>query len=192
MAALLCALAAHPAQGADAVDDPMAAELSRFVRAYRVAEATSLQVRMQIAAQARKPGADRAFLQCLDARLRPAMYDDVARVVATETFHDLERLRTVNAFFESSAGRRLTDTAIRWLADSESRAESGLAPLPMPEPALTASERATVQAWSRSAAHADFQRFVDPGLRTLGSNPLATAALKNLGDSCRAQGAAQP
>lgn len=196
VAALLGALASHPACGADAAssasDDPMAAELSRFVRAYRVAEATTLQMKMQIATARRKPGADLAFLGCMDSRLRPEMYDDVAYSVAEATFHDLGRLRTVNAFFESSAGRRMTDSAMAWLADNQRREESGLAPAAMREPSLTASERAAVEAWSRSSAHEDFQRFVDPGLRTLGSNPKATAVVRNLAAACRSQGEPSP
>jgi len=187
--ALVGGLACFPAHGASPasseVANPMAAELSRFVRDYRVAEATSMQVKMQIAAQERKPGADRAFLECINSRLRPEMYEDLAYGVAATTFHDPDRLRAINAFFESPAGRIMTDSAITWLADSERRAEEGLAPAPMPEPAMTASERRSVEAWSRSPGHEDFQRFIDPGLRTLGSNPQATAVLKSVATSCR-------
>jgi hypothetical protein len=163
----------------------MAADLSRFVRDYRVAEVTSMQVRMQIAAQERKPGADHAFLKCVNSRVRPEMYEDLAYGVAEATFHDPDRLRAINAFFESPAGRIMTDSAIKWLADNEHRTEQGPSPAPMAEPTMTASERSTVEAWMRSPGHEDFRRFIDPGLRTLGSNPQATAVLKAVAASCR-------
>ena len=189
MSALVGALVSFHAHGASPAPsetaNPMAAELSRFIRDYRVAEATSMQVKMQIAAQERKPGADHAFLKCVNSRVRPEMYEDLAYGVAAATFHDPDRLRAINAFFESPAGHVLTDSAMKWLADSERRAEEGLSPVPMKEPAMTASERSSVEAWMRSPGHEDFQRFIDPGLRTLGSNPEATAVLKSVAASCR-------
>ena len=163
----------------------MAGELHRFIRAYRVAEAASMQVKMLIAAQERKPGADHAFLKCLNARLHPEMYEDLVYGVAATAFHDLAGLRATNAFLESAAGHAMTDSAMQWLVDSERRAEEGLSPAPIKDPAMTASQRSSTEAWVRSPGYKEFQRFVDPGLRTLGSNPEAGAILKRVAASCR-------
>lgn len=164
--------------------DEMTREIERFVKAYKVRETgeISLKISMQIAKNNGK--ADRTFVDCMNSKLTSNIYEDVALDVARQQFNSLDNLKKINAFLESSAGRKVIDQAITWHASTLKRVLAGLEPLP-PQPAqYTTREWAEIQAWGKSPAYADLKRFIDEGLRNLQSNDKAKSRLLQIKSQC--------
>jgi hypothetical protein len=168
-----------------AATSDMELELARFVRAYRVGDSADQAMRLALAAQAQTAAPpQRKLLKCISDGLPRDALEAASLDFAREQFHDLHNLQEINRFFEGPAGRSVVDQSLRDIEDRAAEARQGREPRPPRLPVLTASQQALAVAFDRSPASADFKRYVEVGLRNLGTNPKFVERMKAVRAAC--------
>lgn len=166
--------------------DPMPQELVRFIKAYRVAEAGEISMKIVIQTAVLNGKTSKRFSDCISSKLTGSIFEDAALDVAREQFTSIENLRELNSFLEGSAGRKLIDQSMSWFSKTFERLLAGLQPLPPQSAQYTTQEWNDIQAFEKRPAYKDFNRFVENGLRNIKSNEKFKARFTPIRSQCSA------
>jgi hypothetical protein len=151
-----------PASVCGANSPELSSEIQRFLKDYPVNQVQMLRHRMTflIAIQGTKLQQRQDYIQCVDARIKPEIFEYTSQSLAQKNFENLSNLKEINGFLESSAGEKYRQQFVSTMAEGLRQAQTGKKIGEPPTVATyTPEEMVVIQTFSQRSAYLDFNRF---------------------------------
>ncbi len=149
-----------PAVAHSASPDELAAETQDFVTLFPASEMQSLHKKMaiQTAVSLGFKGSPELG-NCMKASMAPGVFDDASQALAKRSFSDAGRLKEINAFLQSAAGKKYMRHAVTVMETGLKQLQDG-ARITEAKPAVfSAEEMSVMQSFGARAAYKDYVGF---------------------------------